>query len=110
MQELMAMQESGPRNIGFFGTRNMGFMHQNLIEVLSYAMVLTVSLSDWTQIFLSTWSDESGNLLVSSCVSSHKTLSKGKPRSWHPSVRPKPIIPCRNPVGKLTSMLKPCHS
>ena len=43
MQELMAMQENGPRNLGFFGTRNMGFMHQNLIEVLSYAMVLTVS-------------------------------------------------------------------
>ena len=42
MQELMAMQENGPRNLGFFGTRNMGFMHQNLIEVLSYAMVLTV--------------------------------------------------------------------
>lgn len=38
------MQENGPRNLGFFGTRNMGFMHQNLIEVLSYAMVLTVSL------------------------------------------------------------------
>ena len=43
LQELMAMQENGPRNLGFFGTRNMGFMHQNLIEVLSYAMVLTVS-------------------------------------------------------------------
>ena len=42
VQELMAMQENGPRNLGFFGTRNMGFMHQNLIEVLSYAMVLTV--------------------------------------------------------------------
>lgn len=41
LSELMAMQENGPRNLGFFGTRNMGFMHQNLIEVLSYAMVLT---------------------------------------------------------------------
>lgn len=38
------MQQNGPKNIGFFGTRNMGFMHQNLIEVLSYAMVLTVRL------------------------------------------------------------------
>lgn len=38
------MQENGPKNLGFFGTRNMGFLHQNLIEVLSYAMVLTVSL------------------------------------------------------------------
>ena len=37
------MQQNGPKNIGFFGTRNMGFMHQNLIEILSYAMVLTVS-------------------------------------------------------------------
>ena len=41
-QELMAIQQSGPRNIGFFGTRNMGFLHQQLIEILSYAMVLTV--------------------------------------------------------------------
>ena len=44
LQELMAMQENGPKNLGFFGTRNMGFLHQNLIEVLSYAMVLTVRL------------------------------------------------------------------
>ena len=43
MQELIAVQQSGPKDIGFFGTRNMGFLHQNLIEVLSYAMVLTVS-------------------------------------------------------------------
>ena len=42
LQELLAMQQNGPRDIGFFGTRNMGFMHQQLIEVLSYAMVLTV--------------------------------------------------------------------
>ncbi len=42
MQELIAVQQSGPKDIGFFGTRNMGFLHQNLIEVLSYAMVLTV--------------------------------------------------------------------
>lgn len=43
VQELLAMQQNGPKDIGFFGTRNMGFMHQQLIEVLSYAMVLTVS-------------------------------------------------------------------
>ena len=43
LQELIALQEDGPREIGFFGTRNMGWLHQNLIEVLSYAMVLTVS-------------------------------------------------------------------
>jgi hypothetical protein len=38
----MAIQQNGPKAIGFFGTRNMGFMHQQLIEILSYAMVLTV--------------------------------------------------------------------
>eukprot|EP00238_Polyblepharides_amylifera_P000916 CAMPEP_0196571474 /NCGR_PEP_ID=MMETSP1081-20130531/1647_1 /TAXON_ID=36882 /ORGANISM="Pyramimonas amylifera, Strain CCMP720" /LENGTH=256 /DNA_ID=CAMNT_0041888437 /DNA_START=368 /DNA_END=1139 /DNA_ORIENTATION=+ len=41
LQELIAIQESGPKEIGFFGTRNMGYMHQQLIEILSYAMVLT---------------------------------------------------------------------
>lgn len=43
-QELLAIQQQGPRSIGFFGTRNMGFMHQELIEILSYAMVITVCL------------------------------------------------------------------
>ncbi|KAG2722339.1 hypothetical protein I3760_02G124300 [Carya illinoinensis] len=41
LQELLAIQQQGPRFIGFFGTRNMGFMHQELIEILSYAMVIT---------------------------------------------------------------------
>jgi hypothetical protein len=41
-QEFLAIQNQQPRNVGFFGTRNMGFMHQQLIEVLSYAMLLTV--------------------------------------------------------------------
>eukprot|EP00899_Mesostigma_viride_P016092 jgi/Mesvir1/24484/Mv21840-RA.1 len=41
LQELITIQQAGPRNIGFFGTRNMGFMYQQLIEILSYAMVLT---------------------------------------------------------------------
>ncbi|KAK0592575.1 hypothetical protein LWI29_021588 [Acer saccharum] len=41
LQELLAIQWQGPRNIGFFGTRNMGFMHQQLIEILSYALVIT---------------------------------------------------------------------
>lgn len=41
MQELLAIQQNGPKAIGFFGTRNMGFLHQQLIEILSYAMVLT---------------------------------------------------------------------
>lgn len=42
-QELIAIQQQGPRSIGFFGTRNMGFLHQQLIEILSYAMIITVS-------------------------------------------------------------------
>ncbi|KAK6928944.1 hypothetical protein RJ641_005149 [Dillenia turbinata] len=41
LQELLAIQQQGPRAIGFFGTRNMGFLHQKLIEILSYAMVIT---------------------------------------------------------------------
>lgn len=41
IQELLAIQQQGPRYIGFFGTRNMGFMHQELIEILSYALVIT---------------------------------------------------------------------
>jgi hypothetical protein len=41
LAELIAMQQNGPKDLGFFGTRNMGFLHQNLIEVLSYAMCLT---------------------------------------------------------------------
>jgi len=45
LQEFLAIQSNHPRSIGFFGTRNMGFMHQQLIEVLSYAMVLTVRCS-----------------------------------------------------------------
>ena len=44
LQELIAIQANGPKDIGFFGTRNMGFSHQNLVEILSYAMVLTVRL------------------------------------------------------------------
>ncbi|PWA88844.1 Lupus La protein [Artemisia annua] len=40
-KELLAIQQQGPQNIGFFGTRNMGCMHQELIEFLSYAMVIT---------------------------------------------------------------------
>eukprot|EP00850_Spirogloea_muscicola_P019246 SM000187S03863 [mRNA] locus=s187:31622:33053:+ [translate_table: standard] len=41
LQELLAIQQEGPRAIGFFGTRNMGFTHQQFIEILSYAMVIT---------------------------------------------------------------------
>ncbi|XP_021631676.1 uncharacterized protein LOC110629104 isoform X2 [Manihot esculenta] len=41
LQELLAIQQQGPRAIGFFGTRNMGFTNQELIEILSYALVIT---------------------------------------------------------------------
>jgi hypothetical protein len=41
MQELLAIQQNGAKSIAFFGTRNMGFLHQQLVEILSYAMVLT---------------------------------------------------------------------
>jgi hypothetical protein len=44
LQELLAIQQNdGPKNLGFFGTRNMGMTHQKLVEILSYAMVSTVS-------------------------------------------------------------------
>ncbi|KAI4323915.1 hypothetical protein L6164_023488 [Bauhinia variegata] len=48
LQELLAIQKQGPRAIGFFGTRNMAFMHPELIEILSYAMVITVRCLDFT--------------------------------------------------------------
>jgi hypothetical protein len=41
LQELIAIQGTEKKNIGFFGTRNMGFLHQQLVEILSYALVLT---------------------------------------------------------------------
>jgi hypothetical protein len=41
VQELLAIQQNGAKSIAFFGTRNMGFLHQQLVEILSYAMVLT---------------------------------------------------------------------
>lgn len=45
VQELLAIQQSdGPKNIGFFGTRNMGVTHQKLVEILSYAYASTVGL------------------------------------------------------------------
>eukprot|EP00882_Tetradesmus_deserticola_P029426 GHRQ01032960.1.p1 GENE.GHRQ01032960.1~~GHRQ01032960.1.p1 ORF type:complete len:175 (+),score=21.71 GHRQ01032960.1:584-1108(+) len=44
LSELLAIQQNdGPKNLGFFGTRNMGMTHQKLVEILSYAMVSTVS-------------------------------------------------------------------
>ena len=52
VQELLAIQQQGPRSIGFFGTRNMGFMHQELIEILSYAMVITVRCYNLNSVYL----------------------------------------------------------
>jgi hypothetical protein len=52
VQELLAIQQQGPRAIGFFGTRNMGFMHQELIEILSYAMVITVRCYTLNSVYL----------------------------------------------------------
>lgn len=50
LQEFLAIQNQQPRNLGFFGTRNMGFMHQQLIEVLAYAMLLTVRGRQWARL------------------------------------------------------------
>ena len=67
VQEFLAIQDQQPRNLGFFGTRNMGFMHQQLIEMLSYAMLLTVGaclagwLRGWGQVG---WIDAMHTLLV----------------------------------------------
>jgi hypothetical protein len=46
LQELLAIQaDEGPKQLAFFGTRNMGMTHQKLVEILSYAMVSSVSSS-----------------------------------------------------------------
>lgn len=45
LSELLAIQQNGAKDVGFFGTRNMGFTHQKLVEILSYALVLTVRFS-----------------------------------------------------------------
>lgn len=41
LKALMSIQAGGPRTVGFFGTRNMGYHQQQLIEILSYALILT---------------------------------------------------------------------
>ena len=42
LQELLAIQDNGPKAVGIFGTRNCGILHQQLIEVLAYAIGITV--------------------------------------------------------------------
>ena len=47
-QELLAIQQNdGPKDIGFFGTRNMGVTHQKLVEILSYAYASAVRSFVW---------------------------------------------------------------
>ncbi|KAL5544309.1 hypothetical protein UlMin_008093 [Ulmus minor] len=41
---ILVSDHSAARTIGFLGTQNMRFMHQELIEILSYAMVKTPEL------------------------------------------------------------------
>ncbi len=40
-QELLIIQQSGPRKIAIIGTRNLPLTHQQLVEMLSYALVLS---------------------------------------------------------------------
>lgn len=40
LQELTAIQQDGPRNVAILGTRYTSFLHQQIIELLTYANVL----------------------------------------------------------------------
>ena len=40
-QELLIIQRSGPRKTAVIGTRNLPLTHQQLVEMLSYALVLS---------------------------------------------------------------------
>ena len=40
-QELLMIQQSGPRKVAIIGTRNLPLTHQQLVEMLSYALVLS---------------------------------------------------------------------
>ena len=40
-QELLLIQQSSPRKIAIIGTRNLLLTHQQLVEMLSYALVLS---------------------------------------------------------------------
>lgn len=40
LQELSAIQQDGPRNIAILGTRHTSYLHQQIIELLTYANVL----------------------------------------------------------------------
>src|SRR4029078_7828010 len=40
-QELLLIQQSAPRPVSIIGTRNLPLTHQQLVEMLSYALVLS---------------------------------------------------------------------
>ena len=40
-QELLLIQQSAPRRVAIIGTRNLPLTHQQLVEMLSYALVLS---------------------------------------------------------------------
>mmetsp|Transcript_26979 Transcript_26979/g.65564 ORF Transcript_26979/g.65564 Transcript_26979/m.65564 type:complete len:237 (+) Transcript_26979:35-745(+) len=40
LQELTAIQQDGPRNVAILGTRHTSYLHQQIIELLTYANVL----------------------------------------------------------------------
>lgn len=40
LQELVAIQQDGPRNVAILGTRYTSYLHQQIIELLTYANVL----------------------------------------------------------------------
>lgn len=40
LQELTAIQQDGPRNVAILGTRYASYLHQQIIELLTYANVL----------------------------------------------------------------------
>src|SRR5277367_4326405 len=43
-QELLLIQQSAPRKVAIIGTRNLPLTHQQLVEMLSYALVLSGNL------------------------------------------------------------------
>uniref|UniRef100_A0A7S1T552 DNA recombination-mediator protein A n=1 Tax=Compsopogon caeruleus TaxID=31354 RepID=A0A7S1T552_9RHOD len=40
LQELTAIQQDGPRNVAILGTRHTSYLHQQIVELLSFANVL----------------------------------------------------------------------
>lgn len=40
-QELLIIQQSGPRKVAIIGSRNLPLTHQQIVEMLSYALVLS---------------------------------------------------------------------